>query len=343
MKQIFLVFAFTHGLAWAQPVVSSVLNAASYDAVLSPGCLVAIFGSNLGSANLSAGTVPPPVTLGGVSVSVAGMPSVLLHVSPRQINAMIPAEVGIPVSTVVPLVVTYAGVVSTSYNIRLTRNSPVIFTRNSVGTGPALVFDSNFQAKDIVAANDILTLYATGLGATSGRSETVVDPVEVYVGERKARVLFAGLAPGLPGVYQLNVIAAAPATNRLYLRSGGWQSNIVDIGIASGANTSNVKGTIDSLHPSAGPVLGTTSMVMLHAGAFTVSFDINPSAGQFEVAAVGDFSASYVPLWGYLSCDPKTWECLDYPLSTVPHDVLACHGFRRQSSFRAQARSLRPV
>ena len=345
---ILLALAPAHGLASAQPAVSSILNAASYDAVISPGCWVAIFGSNLAAAPLNASTVPLPPTLGGVSVSVGGLPAALLYVSPGQINALIPSEVVIPTSTVVPVVVTSSGG-SSSHNIRLTRNAPAIFTRNGAGTGRALIFDSNFQTVDTVGEKDVVILYATGLGATSGRSETVVDDVEVYIGERKAEVLFAGLTPGFPGVYQLNVISAAPATNRLYLRSGGWQSNIVEIGIESGTNTSNVKGTIDGLHPSSDPNfhLGTTSLVMLHAGTFTVSFDINLSAGPFDVAAVGeaggavisidpasgsytgsittltaaaadgDFSGSTVPLWDYATCDPRSWECLAFPLSTI--------------------------
>ena len=32
----------------------------------------------------------------------------------------------------------------------------------------------------------------------------------------------------------------------------------------------------------------------------------------------GDFSGSIVPLWDYTTCDPKTWVCLAFPLSTIP-------------------------
>jgi hypothetical protein len=158
----------------------------------------------------------------------------------------------------------------------------------------------------------------------------------------------------------LNVIAPVPATDRLYLRSGGWQSNIVDIGIRRGTNTSNGKGSIEGLHPSSDPSfrVGTSFLVMLHAGTFTVSFDITSAAGAFDVAALGeagsalisidpaspcdndsgtvsrgaytasistvtaavargDFSGSVVPLWDYLTCDPRSWECLASPLSTI--------------------------
>src|ERR1700736_39897 len=78
--------------ASAQPVVSAVLNAASYDALVSPGCLVSIFGSNL---------APAPASAAGVSVSVAGLSAPLLYVSPGQINALIPFETAIPANSVV--------------------------------------------------------------------------------------------------------------------------------------------------------------------------------------------------------------------------------------------------
>src|SRR5947209_4556684 len=79
MRSIWRIFeglVLASGLACvapAQPVVSAVLNAASYEALVSPGCLVTIFGSNLAPAPATASAVPLPSTLGGVSISVAGL------------------------------------------------------------------------------------------------------------------------------------------------------------------------------------------------------------------------------------------------------------------------------
>ncbi len=171
-------------------------------------------------------------------------------------------------------------------------------------------------------------------------------------------MLSAGLAPGLPGVYQLNVIAPTLATDRLYLRSGGWQSNIMYVGTQAGANTMNVQGMIDGLYPLSDPNYplvpcsnsgafspcgSETFSVMLHAGTFSTSFDIAPSAGPFDVAAVGeaggviisinpaagtyaasvttvtmaarqgDFHDSVVPLWDYASCNATTAVCFPFP------------------------------
>jgi uncharacterized protein (TIGR03437 family) len=344
-------------IALAQPVIFTALNTASSSAVLSPGSWVSIYGLNFAAAPQTAQSVPLPPTLGGVSVTVAGLAATLRYVSPTQVNALIPFEVAIPTNTVAPLVVTSAAG-SGSYNIRLTRDAPAVFSQDGSGFGLALVFDAKFNPVATVHPNDVLILYAAGLGPvdSSGR---VVDPVEVYLGERKAQVLFAGLVPGFPGVYQLNVIAPSLATDRLYLRSGGWQSNIVYVGIQAGANTMNAAGSIDGLNPSSDPNYlqlpcfnldnsfaqceSESLSIMLHAGAFSTSFDIAPSASRFDVAAVGeaggviisidpvagtytasvttvtmaarqgDFHDSVVPLWDYTSCNVTTAVCFPFP------------------------------
>ena len=299
---------------FAQPVVTTIVNKASYSAVLSPNCWVVIAGYNFAASSISAPVGSSPATLGGVSVTVASVPAPLVYVSPNEIDALVPAQAAIPQNTVVPLVVTSSGG-SATYNIRLTRNAPALFTNSD--TGQALVFDANFRPIDMVGPQDTVILYAMGLGPTDS-SGRVVDNVEVYIGERRAQVLFAGLAPGIPGLYQLNVMAPSPATDRIYLRSGGWQSNIVNIGIPRGVNTTNVKGTIDGLYPSSAPGYPTTpqrpcvgdddpgpcgptnvidsSSIMLHAGTFVVSFDIVPGATPFSVAAVGEAGSSIISI-----------------------------------------------
>jgi uncharacterized protein (TIGR03437 family) len=338
-------------------VIFTALNSASSSAVLSPGSWVSIYGVNFAATAQSAQSALLPATLGGVSVTVAGLPASLRYVSPTQVSALIPFEVAIPASTVAPLVITSGGV-SGSYNVRLTRDAPAIFSQDGSGFGLALVFDAKFNPVARVHPNDVLILYAAGLGPvdSSGRA---MDPVEVYLGERKAQVIFAGLAPGLPGVYQLNVIAPTLATDRLYLRSGGWQSNIVYVGIQGGANTMNATGSIDGLYPSSDPnylqfpcansensfaPCGYELLsIMLHAGTFSTNFDIAPSAGRFDVAAVGeaggvivsidpvagtytasvatptiparqgDFHDSVVPLYDYASCNAATAVCSPFP------------------------------
>lgn len=71
---------------------------------------------------------------------------------------------------------------------------------------------------------------------------------------RDLAVLLATPISGLPGVYQVRVTAPDfIATDRLYLICGNLQSNIVDVPIRAGSNTTNVTGTIDGLYPSSDP------------------------------------------------------------------------------------------
>ena len=313
MQRVFAVLLVTVALvrtAAAQLTVSAVLNAASYGAAVAPGTWVAIFGADLASSPSRAQTVPLPTLLGGVSVTVGGVPAPLLYTSATQVNALIPATVAIPANTVVPLIVTAASGKSVTYNIRLTRNAPGVFTRNGAGTGRALVFDARFAAVDTIHSGDALILYATGLGPTDASGQTT-DPIDVFIGERKAEVKFAGLAPGFPGIYQLNVVAPVPATDRVFLRAGGWQSNIVDTGIVAGANTANVTGSIDGLYPSKDPMFtlppcledddspcnnGVGVSMVLQAASFSTSFDVLAAARPFDVAAVGPGGVSLISI-----------------------------------------------
>jgi hypothetical protein len=117
-------------------------------------------------------------------------------------------------------------------------------------------------------------------------------------------VLFAGLAPGFPGVFQLNVRVAKPITDRLFLRSGGMQSNIVEVGIPYSENVTNVSGNIEGLYPAiipnAPPCFTPPSAALIdlpvvpHVGRFSVQFDILPDAKPFTVAAVSDSGSSVV-------------------------------------------------
>src|SRR5215471_12737293 len=175
----------------AQPVIFTALNGVSSSAALAPGAWVSIYGASFAATPLTAQSTSLPMTLGGVSVSVAGLPASLSYVSPTQINAVIPLGVTIPTNAVATLVVT-SGNGSGSYNIRLAREAPAIFTQDGSGLGMALVFDAKLNPVTTVHPNDTLILYAAGLGPvdSSGR---VSDPVDVYLGERKAQVLFAGL------------------------------------------------------------------------------------------------------------------------------------------------------
>jgi uncharacterized protein (TIGR03437 family) len=66
-------------------------------------------------------------------------------------------------------------------------------------------------------SGEVVVLYATGMGqvtpsvregspAPSDPLASVVAPIKVTIQSRPAEVVFAGLAPGMAGVYQLNIV-----------------------------------------------------------------------------------------------------------------------------------------
>ncbi len=335
-----------------RPVVQSVLNAASYTHALAPGTWASIFGTQLALSTASAPAVPLPMTLAEVkSVTVGGMAAPLSYVSPGQINFVIPFEAALGAS--VPVVVTTSDGASAPVNITLMRNAPALFTQNSQGTGMAVAFDANFQQMTSVGGG-VIILYGVGLGPTNpplassaqgGASaeplNRVADQVQVFIGEVPCQVQFAGLAPGFPGIYQLNVIPpAAPASNRLYIVENSMISNVATLPIQGGTNVTNVQGSIDGLYPASGiyaaqngnkPTSGPVSFSeMLNAGAATVSFDIRPNAQPFTVTAVGPGATAFLQIdpaggtWqGYVTSPTPVARLGDFSLSgIVVYDLL---------------------
>ncbi len=315
-------------------VVQAVLNGASYSGNLAPGTWAALFGTGLAPSSAVAANVPLPKQLAGVSVTVGGVEAPLLFVSTGQINFIVPFEVAVPAPSLnsVPVVVKNGSGSSPAFNIALSQNAPAIFTQNQAGTGNALVFDGGFRP--VTALGDApVIFYAAGLGATTPAPNSaaggnaaepfnrVVDPPEVYIGDTRANLLFAGLAPGFPGIYQVNAVPNGPVSGTVSIRQKGWTSNVTTAPIASGGNVRNVTGTIDGLYPPSGANVALTGFspstgavvsysAILIAATFTVSFDLQPNAKPFSVVATSETSNSI------LRIDPaaRVWSLT----STVP-------------------------
>jgi uncharacterized protein (TIGR03437 family) len=347
----------------AQPVVQAVLNGASYRGNISPGAWVSIFGTGLSGTTATATGAPLQTTLGGVSVTFNGVAAPLSYVSAAQINAVVPFSLTVLLNpsppVTVPVVVTTAAGSSAPLTVLLSRESPGLFTQNGAGTGPAIALTGSFQQVSVLAGGPIV-LYADGLGPTnppassaSGGTSTapfnqVADSLAVFVGDTPATVLFAGLAPGFPGIYQLNVMPNGPLSDRVYIQANGWQSNIVSLPIMPGSNVANVTGTISGLYPPASAPV--TASAMLIAGTFNVAFDILPTAAPFSIVAAGEggnaviqinpaagtwqaeltaptvaatdgnFSegfSGFNVIWDFLSCQTNG-SCLPFPGEVIP-------------------------
>ena len=81
-----------------------------------------------------------------------------------------------------------------------------------------------------------MALYLTGLGATqaTGGLEWAILQPEVWVAGIQARVLYAGRAPGFPGLDQINFIVPEglrAGAAELVVRSGARSSNVTTIAL----------------------------------------------------------------------------------------------------------------
>ena len=313
--------------ALAQPVINAAVNAASNEALLAPGCWMSIYGTNLAPETNQAAAVPLPFNLSGVTVSVNGIDAPLLFVSANQINALVPFDIQVPQGAKVSSTVSVTTPAGTSapHSVFLTAVAPALYTRDMTGNGPAIVLSTGYQLLDSVTAGDIVIVYAAGLGQTDppaqsdsgGASQEPYNRVpasampEVYVGDQRAEVLFAGLAPGFPGVYQLNLrLPQGLFSDRVMLRAGQVQSNIAQVAIPAGQNAANVSGTITGLFPSDGTDPGFPAVIeqdfslMPQAMQFSISMDILPNAGPFTILAAGESGSALVAI------DPVqgTWQ-----------------------------------
>ena len=238
------------------PVLSSdnIVNAAGFQpGPVAAGSVATLFGSGLAPLALGATGVPIPTSLAGVTLTVNSAPSPLFYASPGQINFQVPWEIaGRPnpdVSVAVP------GFIEASVRLNVATYAPGIFTAGApdgqaiaaiAGTTIFAALTGFAPGSRPAHPGETLTVYCTGLGPVDHTPltglPTPVDPLarttaqpSVTIGGRSANVTFSGLAPGMTGVYQINVEVpagvATGATVPVSLAIGGATSNSPTIAI----------------------------------------------------------------------------------------------------------------
>ncbi len=228
------------------PVIfaGGVVNAANYapgPTPLVPGALASLFGVNLAEASASASAVPLPRELAGVKVVVGGIEAPLVSVTAGadydQINFQVPVELA--GFSYVEVVVLSGGAFSAPEGIAIAPAVPALFTRNFAGNGVVAALHADYAeitADRPARPGGVVLLFATAVGEVSpsppsGQGTTtlsrLVTPAEVLIGGRAARVDFGGLAPGFPGLYQLNVVipeGLPPGEAAVEIRAAGIAS-----------------------------------------------------------------------------------------------------------------------
>ncbi len=199
-----------------------VLNAASFAPPgypISPGGVMTLYGTGFPATAVTASAPPFGPLLGGVSVSVNGTPAPVYSVSSQQISAIVPFAVTGSTATIM---VTVNGTKSNSVVVPLAATSPGIFSIPANGIGSAAALHGNYSvvsATNPATQGEIISMYLTGLGATKpavqdgaaapGKAPlaTITGGLAIYVGGVQVpanQIYYAGLAPTLAGLYQVN-------------------------------------------------------------------------------------------------------------------------------------------
>jgi uncharacterized protein (TIGR03437 family) len=186
---------------WPQFAAAGVVNAATFQQrALAPGSLVSLFGLNLS----------------GATVQFDGISAPILYGSSSQLNLQVPWELQGESSSWVTA--TANSIASLPQPVPVGLTDPGIFSLGAPQGGQGailnlagIVVDANSPAH----AGDYLEIYSTGLGAVTNTPQTgavaLVTPLSylirnatVTIGGVAAPVIFAGLAPGYVGLYQVN-------------------------------------------------------------------------------------------------------------------------------------------
>ena len=208
---------------------SGLVSAAAPTVGLAPGALVSLYGTNLKSPALSAASLPLPLNLDDVRVTINGSPAPLLYGGPEQINFQIPFGLQGPIDVVVA-----NSRATDQFRASVIPTAPAIFTQDQTGSGLGAIRQSGSS----------LEIYCTGLGevnvsvpagiaAPRSPLARVVALVTATIDGQPAEVTFAGLTPDFAGLYQVN--AAIPGGARrgqrvtVVVTAGGISSNPVEV------------------------------------------------------------------------------------------------------------------
>jgi uncharacterized protein (TIGR03437 family) len=213
------------------PVITSVLNGASYQPGIEAGSWVMIQGNNL--SNTYPGRVwrsdevvngNLPTSLDGVSVTIDGKPAFVYYISPTQINVQAPSD---SAAGAVNVVVNNNGKTSAPATVQLQAAAPAFFmypgTNYAIASrlpDYALLGDPSAVPGTVAAKpGDAVVLWGTGFGATnpvvaagttvSGAPAVVTAPT-VRAGGVEAQAIGTVLTAGSAGLYQLTI--QLPAT-----------------------------------------------------------------------------------------------------------------------------------
>lgn len=234
--------------AQAPPYIYSVQNSASYSRSVAQGSLFVIIGDGLGPAKLAqAASYPLALQLAGTSIKILiGTTTVscpIAYTSASQIAAILPSTTPVGEGTIV---VTYNDAASSPSIMRVVKSAFGVYSVASSGLGPGIVTGADYVTKTLSKPSkpgEIVVAWGTGLGPIAGGDSGVAAPgqefsgIEVFVGDRAAKVIYAGRSGCCAGVDQ--IAFEVPDGPRscfvpVSIRTAGGSSNFVSLPISDG-------------------------------------------------------------------------------------------------------------
>ena len=214
---------------------NAVVNAASLEpGPFAPGTLITISASGLTVNSASApddGTQPLPTKLGGVEVVFDGVALPLLSVSPTQIRAQVPFELGTRSAASMYVRSEHSdGTVriTTATAIKIVRANPGLFAFGGPEPRSGLILHADptspahggmpVTSDNPAKPGEVVILWAAGLGRVGmeappatgvpfvGSDAHALTPVSAVVNGRSAQVVSAGLPHGSIGIYEVRVL-----------------------------------------------------------------------------------------------------------------------------------------
>jgi len=220
------------GTLQVPPVIQTVISAGSYGgfASIAPATWIEIYGQNLATKTTDwTGAFQgnnAPISVGGTTVTVGGKSLFIDYVSPGQVNGQVPSDVATGSQ---PVIVTTAAGASAPFSITVNPVEPGLlapapFKLSGTQYAVALFSDGFYDlpaglvsevASRRAVPGDTIMLFGIGFGAVSDNTQAgVIDQgtnmlnasLDISIGDVSAVIQYAGLTPGVVGLYQFNVV-----------------------------------------------------------------------------------------------------------------------------------------
>ncbi len=232
---------------------AGVVNAASsapFTAGVARGELITLYGTNLAPDTMVNSAAPFSNQLDNVQVLINNRPAAIYYVSPTQLSALVPYETEL---TLAQIQVMNNGNASNTVTVFMNTTQPGVFTVPAGGVGYAAALHPDYSlvtSQSPAKPGETVAVFVTGLGDVSPANpdgaagpanplSQTTNTIQADINGNTATVGYAGLAPGLAGLYQVNItipagVSAGDASLNLSGPDSYTSEALIPIGTTSG-------------------------------------------------------------------------------------------------------------